>query len=72
MARIFGGMMAAVLVICIVLSQLIVDPNCTEGPCSQDIPMYVALAVDTMLGLLWLILAFAEEVDRTRDRDQDR
>jgi hypothetical protein len=70
MARWFGGATVAVFVVGGVVSTVVPDsPNCTDV-CNQEIVQYMTLGTALLIGLLWLILAFAEEVDRTRDRDR--
>ena len=71
MNRWFAGTMVVVAVVCIVWSRLVLDPNCTEGPCSQDGPIMLAVVVDALIGLAWLITAIVGEVDSVR-RDRKR
>jgi hypothetical protein len=71
LAVLFGGAIAAVLVAGIALSELMVDPKCTEGPCTQHVVRGAAMAVAVFIGLLWIVAAVAYEADRLRDPDAD-
>jgi hypothetical protein len=68
---VFGGLMAAVFAAGIVLSEVMADPNCTEGPCAQDAVKGASLVLVVIIGVLWLISAYAYDADRHRERDRD-
>jgi hypothetical protein len=70
----FGGAMAAVFAAGMVLSEVMADPNCTEGPCAQDAVKGAAVVLVVIIGGLWLLSAYAYDADRhsERDRDSDR
>ena len=66
--------MAAVFASGLVLSEVMTDPNCTEGPCAQDAVMGASVVAVVIIAVLWLIVAFAYEADQhgESDRDSDR
>jgi uncharacterized membrane protein YidH (DUF202 family) len=68
---VFGGAMAAVLTAGIVLSQLVADPDRTEGPCAPDFIKFATVVLVVLIGVLWLIAAIAYEADRHRESDSD-
>ena len=55
----FGGAILAVAIACLVASRLMVDPGCTEGPCAQDMPLFVAVGVIPVIALAWIVTAIA-------------
>jgi hypothetical protein len=59
----FGGAIVVVAVVFVIWSRLAVDPECTEGPCSQDGPLLLGGAVIALIVLAWIITAIAMSGD---------
>ncbi|HEV3485282.1 MAG TPA: hypothetical protein VG106_07735 [Vicinamibacterales bacterium] len=67
MARWFGGTMVLVAVGSVVWSRLVVDPECTEGPCSQHVPLVLGFGIEVLIAVLWVVTAIVVSVREGRD-----
>jgi hypothetical protein len=70
MAFVFGSAIVAVLIAGIVLSKVMDDPNCTEGPCTQDVILGATFCWVAFIVVAWIVAAIAMSHDERRDQER--
>jgi hypothetical protein len=70
MAFVFGSALVAVLIAGVVLSKAMTDPNCTEGPCAQDVILAATFCWVAFIIVAWIAAAISMAHDARRDRDR--
>jgi biotin transporter BioY len=70
MALVFGSALVAVLVAGVVLSKVMAEPNCTEGPCAQDVVLVATFGWVAFIIVAWIVSAISTSHDKRRDQDR--
>jgi hypothetical protein len=70
MALVFGSALVAVVIAGVVLSKAMADPNCTDGPCAQDVILVATFCWAVFIVVAWVVAAISISHDARRDRDR--
>lgn len=70
MALVFGSAIAAVLIAGVALSETMADPNCTDGPCAEDVILIATFGWVVFLIVAWIVAAISRSHDARRNQDR--